>query len=178
LKKKLTTIPGCFELVPRIFEDSRGKLVKTFHEETFKNLGLETNFPEEYYSTSGKNIIRGLHFQEPPYDHIKCVTCISGKIFDVVVDLRKNSPTYKKHLSIILDADLGNILYIPKGMAHGFYVLGDGAIFLNRTTTIYNGDSEGGIKWDSCGIKWPNLNPIVSDKDQQLITLENYKSPF
>lgn len=178
MKKIATTIPGCFELVPRVFEDSRGKLVKTFHEDTFKNLDLETNFAEEYYSTSGKNVIRGLHFQEPPFDHVKCVTCISGKIFDVVVDLRKDSSTYKKHVSIILDAELGNMLYVPKGMAHGFYVLGDGAIFLNRTTTIYNGDSEGGIKWNSCGIEWPNLNPIVSDKDKHLITLDNYKSPF
>ncbi|MCL4160343.1 UNVERIFIED_CONTAM: hypothetical protein GTU68_013595, partial [Idotea baltica] len=173
-----TIIPGCFELVPKVFEDSRGKLVKTFHKDTFKDLGLETDFAEEYYSTSGKNVLRGLHFQEPPFDHVKCVTCLSGKIFDVVVDLRKKSATYKKHFSIVLDAEIGNMLYIPRGMAHGFYVLGENAIFLNRTTTIYNGGSEGGVKWDSCEIDWPNMNPIVSEKDKNLIELNNYNSPF
>ncbi|MDY7394103.1 dTDP-4-dehydrorhamnose 3,5-epimerase [Aureibaculum sp. 2210JD6-5] len=178
MEKILTPIPGCFELVPKVFEDTRGRLIKTFHEDTFKSLELETDFAEEYYSTSGKNVLRGLHFQEPPYDHVKLVTCLSGKIFDVVVDLRKDSPTYKKKFSIILDSDIGNMLYVPRGMAHGFYVLGEGALFLNRTTTIYNGDSEGGIKWDSCGIEWPTKNPIVSNKDRQLITLDNYKSPF
>ena len=178
MEKVKTAISGCYELIPKIFEDSRGRLVKTFHEDTFKDLDLETNFTEEYYSTSGKNVLRGLHFQEPPHDHVKCVTCISGKIFDVVVDLRKDSSTYKKYFSIVLDAEIGNMLYVPKGMAHGFYVLSDNAIFLNSTTTIYNDNSEGGIKWDTCGIEWPNSNPIVSEKDQQLITLDNYNSPF
>ncbi len=178
MKKKETTIYGCFELEPAIFGDTRGKLVKIFHEDTFLDLGLETNFTEEYYSVSKKNVLRGLHFQLPPFDHVKCVTCLSGKIFDVVVDLRKNSPTYKQNFSLELDAEKGNMLYIPKGLAHGFYVLSDVAIFLNRTTTVYNADKEAGIKWNSCGIEWPNTNPIISDKDDQLISLKNYITPF
>jgi len=178
MKKIETTISGCFELQPIIFKDDRGRLVKTFHETSFKSLDLATNFTEEYYSISKKQVLRGLHFQLPPHDHIKCVTCLSGKIFDVVVDLRKESPTYKQHFSIELDAEKGNMLYIPKGLAHGFYVLSNETIFLNRTTTIYNPESDAGIKWDSCGINWPDSNPILSEKDKQMIVLNEFKSPF
>jgi len=178
VKKKETVIAGCFELEPPIFGDSRGKLIKIFHKDIFIDLGLETNFDEEYYSISSKNILRGLHFQLPPHDHVKCVTCLQGKIFDVVVDLRKNSKTYKQHFCIELDAKKGNMLYIPAGLAHGFYVMSETAIFLNRTTTVYNPDSEAGIKWDTCGIEWPNINPILSEKDKDLSTLENFESPF
>jgi len=173
-----TPIRGCFELQPRVFKDDRGKLVKTFHEDMFKSNGLETEFKEEYYSVSGKNILRGLHFQLPPHDHIKCVTCIDGKIFDVVVDLRKESSTYKRYFSLELDSEKGNMLYIPKGLAHGFYVMSEKAIFLNRTTTVYAPESDAGIHWNSCGIEWPNANPTISEKDDQMITLEKFQNPF
>ncbi len=178
MKKIETTIVGCFELQPRVFNDERGRLVKIFHKDSFLGLNLETNFTEEYYSVSKKNVLRGLHFQNPPHDHIKCVTCISGKIFDVVVDLRTDSPTYKQYFSIELDAEKGNMLYIPKGLAHGFYVLSETAIFLNRMTTVYEPSCDTGIKWDSCGIKWPVMNPILSEKDKEMITLDKFKSPF
>ncbi len=173
-----TTIEGCFELQPRIFSDDRGRLVKTFHENTFLDLGLDISFAEEYYSVSKKHVLRGLHFQLPPYDQVKCVTCLSGKIFDVVVDLRMKSPTYKQYFSIELDADKGNMLYIPKGMAHGFYVLSEDTIFLNRTTTVYEPSCDTGVKWNSCGIEWPDLDPILSEKDQQMIPLIDFESPF
>ena len=178
MKKNETTIVGCFELQPKVFKDERGRLVKTFHKPSFLGLNLETDFTEEYYSVSKKDVLRGLHFQLPPHDHIKCVTCISGKIFDVVVDLRKDSPTYKQYFNIELDAEKGNMLYIPKGLAHGFYVLSETAIFLNRTTTVYEPSCDIGIKWNSCGIKWPIENPILSKKDQQMIALGEFKSPF
>ena len=173
-----TSIEGCFELQPRIFKDERGRLIKTFHENTFLDLELETDFKEEYYSISKKGVLRGLHFQTPPHDHVKCVTCLSGKIFDVVVDLRKNSPTYKQHFSIELDAEKGNMLYIPKGLAHGFYALSETVIFLNRTSTVFAPINDSGIRWDSCEIDWPNKDPILSDKDKQMIALEDFKSPF
>jgi len=178
MKKIETAIVGCFELQPRVFNDERGRLVKIFHKDSFLGLNLETDFTEEYYSVSKKNVLRGLHFQNPPHDHIKCVTCTSGKIFDVVVDLRKDSPTYKQYFTIELDAEKGNMLYIPKGLAHGFYVLSKTAIFLNRMTTVYEPSCDAGIKWNSCGIKWPVENPILSKKDQQMITLDKFKSPF
>ena len=178
MKKNETTIPGCFVLEPLIYEDVRGRLVKIFHKDSYLDLGLETNFTEEYYSVSNKNILRGLHFQLPPHDHVKCVTCLLGKIFDVVVDLRTDSPTYKQYFSIELDAEKGNMLYIPKGFAHGFQVISKTAIFLNRTTTVYHPQSEFGIRWDTCGINWPNMNPILSEKDKQLGALNNFKSPF
>lgn len=173
-----TPIEGCYELQPRIFEDSRGKLVKTYHEDTYKSYGLATDFTEEYYSVSYKNVLRGLHFQLPPHDHVKCVTCIEGKIFDVVVDLRKNSATYKKYFALELDAEKGNMLYIPKGLAHGFYVMSDKAIFLNRTTVIFKPESDTGIHWDSCGIDWLDKNPIISEKDANMMQLDEFKSPF
>ena len=178
MEKNKTDLAGCFELQPRIFKDDRGSLVKTFHEDTFISLGLETNFTEEYYSVSKKSVLWGLHFQLPPNDHIKCVTCISGKIYDVVVDLRKDSPTYRQHYSVILDANIGNMLYIPTGFAHGFYVLSNEAIFLNRTTVVFKPESDTGIKWDSCGIEWPNMNPILSEKDESMISLDKFNSPF
>lgn len=173
-----TTIEGCYELQPRVFKDDRGKLVKIFHQEMFDKLGLETDFKEEYYSVSKKGVLRGLHFQLPPHDHVKCVTCLSGKIFDVVVDLRKDSPSYKKYFSIVLDAEIGNMLYIPKGLAHGFYVLSENAIFLNRTTTVYEPSCDTGIKWDSCGILWPDMQPVLSEKDEQMHHLNDFNSPF
>jgi len=173
-----TSIEGCFELQPRIFADDRGRLVKTFHQDIFESNGLKTDFKEEYYSVSKKHVLRGLHFQTPPYDHVKCVTCLSGKIFDVVVDLRKNSPTFKQYFSIELDAEKGNMLYIAKGMAHGFFVLSDSAIFLNRTTTVYAPNNDAGIRWDSCEIDWPSMQPILSEKDKEMICLTNFESPF
>ena len=178
MKKIQTTIPGCFELQPNVFKDDRGRLVKTFHKDSFLALDLATDFTEEYYSISKKGVLRGLHFQVPPHDHVKCVTCLSGKIFDVVVDLRKQSPTYKHHFSIELNAEKGNMLYIPAGLAHGFYALTENTIFLNRTTTVYEPSCDTGIKWDSCGIEWPVSNPILSEKDQQMIPLDAFKSPF
>ena len=178
MNKIESTIFGCFEIQPRVFEDERGRLVKTFHEDTFIGLGLDTDFKEEYYSVSKKGVLRGLHFQLPPNDHVKCVTCISGRIFDVVVDLRKESPTYKKHFSIELDSEKGNMLYIPKGLAHGFYVMSEKAIFLNRTTIVYKPESDTGIRWNSCGVKWPNPDPVLSDKDNQMIEFDNFNSPF
>ena len=173
-----TPLKGCYEILPKIFEDSRGRLVKIFHNELFLEHNFEAEFAEEYYSTSKLNVIRGLHFQLPPHDHIKCVTCIRGRLFDVVIDLRKESKTYKQHFSIELDAEKGNMLYIPKGFAHGFCALTQDVIFLNKTSTVYNPESDSGIHWNSCNINWPVENPILSEKDRLMIDLNKFKSPF
>ena len=178
IKKHQTDIPGCFVLEINSFKDNRGEFTKLFHSDAFRELGLEDNFKEEYFSISSKGVLRGLHFQEPPHDHIKCISCISGSIFDVVVDLRTDSPTYKNHLTFELDSRNPQIVYIPSGLAHGFYVYEDNTIFLNKTNTVFNSECDTGIKWDSCGISWPNPTPILSEKDKNLVDLKNYKSPF
>jgi dTDP-4-dehydrorhamnose 3,5-epimerase len=173
-----TPIAGCFELQPRVLADDRGRLVKIFHQDTFADLGLHTHFAEEYYSVSSQRVLRGLHFQTPPHDHIKVVGCVEGKILDVVIDLRKESPTYHQHFMIELSAEKGNLLYVPQGLAHGFYVLSEKAIFINRASTIYAAEHDSGIRWDSAGIDWPDKEPIVSDKDRNMPALADYVSPF
>jgi len=173
-----TEIPGLFIIKPRVFTDNRGLFVKVFHNKLFDDLGLRSDFVEEYYSTSAKGVVRGLHFQTPPTQHVKCIVCLKGEIFDAVVDLRKDSPTFGKFFTINLKAEEPTILYIPEGLAHGFMALEDDTIFLNKTTTVYDADCDTGIHWDSCGIQWPELPVVLSEKDENMIRFENYNSPF
>lgn len=171
-------IPGCYEILNTIYNDSRGTFVKTFHSPTFKKFGLNTIFEEEYYSISFKHVIRGLHFQLPPHDHVKLVYCILGFVKDFVVDLRLGSPTYGKHLSIDLSSEKGNMIYIPQGMAHGFCSLSKTSILVYKTSTIHHPNKDTGIKWDSAGISWPNENMIISERDKSFLKLKDFKSPF
>lgn len=173
-----TPIPGCFELHPKIFQDERGNFVKTFHEGMFRERGLETRFAEEYYSWSRRGVLRGLHFQLPPQDHIKLVYCASGAVLDVVVDLRKGSPSFGRHAQFELSAEKANMLYVPAGLAHGFYVTADHAIMLYKVTTVYSPAHDSGIRWDSAGILWPQANPIVSKRDSSFPALIDVASPF
>lgn len=175
---KQTTIDGCFEIEPRIFKDSRGAFIKIYHQEEFNNLGLCTAYEEEYVSVSSKGVLRGLHFQTPPDAHIKLVSCLSGRLLDVVVDLRKNSKTYGEYYSLELSSEKGNLLYVPKGLAHGFYSYTDNTVFISMNSKKFAPDSDSGIHWDSFGFNWPEKNPIVSEKDMQMPMLEKYKSPF
>lgn len=117
-----TTIPGCYEIIPRILRDERGVFVKVFHEGVFEEHGLTTDWREEYYSISHRGVLRGLHFQLPPHDHDKLVYCTAGAVLDAVVDLRKGSQTYGSHVLQELSAEMGNMLYIPRSLAHDFYV--------------------------------------------------------
>lgn len=160
-----TTLHGCFELTPSVHKDERGIFVKTFHCEEFKEHGLETDFKEEYYSVSRKNVLRGLHFQRPPHDHVKLVYCVCGEVFDAVLDLRKNSPTYGKYAAFEISAAKGNMLYVPKGLAHGFYALSDGAVMMYKVSTVYSPMHDSGILWNSVGIPWPTDRPIISRRD-------------
>ncbi len=171
-------IPGCYEVLCRRTEDKRGCFVKTFHEPAFQDGNLHTKFTEEYYSISRKYVIRGLHFQEPPYDHVKLVYCTSGTVMDVVVDLRKGSPTYGEHAVFELSRERCNMVYIPKGMAHGFCVLSDEATMLYKVSTVYAPDYDSGILWDSIGVEWPVDTPIVSDRDLGLQRFDEFSSPF
>jgi dTDP-4-dehydrorhamnose 3,5-epimerase len=173
-----TKLKGCFEIQPAIHKDLRGEFVKTFHLPTFSKAGVSEGFPEEYYSVSKKHVIRGLHFQLPPDDHKKLVNVISGTVMDVVVDLRVGSPTYQQHMITELSDFKRNALLIPSGMAHGFCVLSDSATMIYRTSTVHSPKNDSGILWNSIGIDWPTLMPIVSERDLLLPKMNKFISPF
>jgi dTDP-4-dehydrorhamnose 3,5-epimerase len=173
-----TKISGCYELIPKVFSDVRGTFVKIFHENIFQDYGLDTNFTEGYYSTSHKNVLRGLHFQTPPRDHTKVVYCVLGEVMDVVVDLRVGSPTYGKFETFNLSAEKPNLVYVPRGLAHGFYVTSDLAIMTNKVSTVYSPENDAGLLWDSVGIPWMSDNPIMSKRDRELIKFADFDSPF
>ncbi len=173
-----TAIPGCFKIVPQVRRDDRGSFVKTFREDIFQEHGLTTRFAEEYYTSSHQGVLRGLHFQVPPKDHVKVVTCLSGKVMDAVVDLRTGSPAYGRHLVFELSADNGNILYLPPGLAHGFYVPNGEALLSYKVTSLYSPEHDSGILWDSADILWPDKSPHVSARDRSFARLDDFKSPF
>ena len=178
LEKRETAIPGCFELVPRKTEDERGCFVKTFHRNDFESLGLETEWREEYYSVSRKGVLRGLHFQLPPHDHVKLVYCTSGEVLDAVVDLRVGSPMYGRHVLFQLNAPQANMIYIPRGCAHGFYTVSDTATMMYKVSTVYAPEADGGVLWNSLGIPWPDRNPVISKRDTEFAPFAEFKSLF
>ncbi len=177
-EKKKTGLLGCYEIQPLVRRDQRGCFVKIFHASTFRALGLATDFCESYYSVSQKNVIRGLHFQMPPHDHAKLVTCLEGRILDVAVYLRCGSPSYGAYHLFSLEAEKGNMVYLPSGMAHGFCTLTDRAMMLYQVTSEYDAASDSGIRWDSVGIPWPVGQPILSERDQDFVTFDMFQSPF
>ncbi len=171
-------ISGCFELQPKIFKDKRGLFVKVFHDTLFNELGLCVNFKEEFYSISKKNVLRGMHFQLPPNDHEKLVYCTSGSVIDVVLDLRCSSPTYGEFMQFTLSSEKRNSIYIPKGLAHGYYVTSNDATIVYKASSIHSIESDSGVKWNSFGMAWPSTKIIISDRDQSFETLDSFKSPF
>ncbi|MFA6310324.1 MAG: dTDP-4-dehydrorhamnose 3,5-epimerase [Sterolibacterium sp.] len=173
-----TGIPGCLEIQPMVREDPRGRFVKIFHGPEFQKLGLETEFREEYYTTSRQNVIRGMHFQVPPFDHVKLVYCPEGSVFDVAVDIRKNSPHFGRFISIELSREKGNAIYIPKGFAHGFFVTSASATLVYKVSTVHSPDHDQGILWNSIDIPWPTERPSISDRDCSLPRLVDFDSPF
>jgi len=173
-----TKLPGCFEVQPRIFDDDRGRFVKVFNKDEFVRLGLEVSFKEGYYSHSKFGVIRGMHFQLQPSDHAKLVYCVQGEVQDVILDLRKGSPTYGEADSIKLSADQGNYLYIPKGLAHGFCTTSKVATLVYNVSTVYNPQRDSGILWNSFGYNWPNLEPVISARDSNFLPLSAFNSPF
>lgn len=173
-----TFMPGCYELRPRVLQDQRGKFIKTFHEGWLKEQGLATHFAEEYYSVSGKGVLRGLHFQTPPYEHVKLVYCVVGRVLDALVDLRVGSPTFGRHLLLELDAERANCLYVAAGVAHGFYTVSEQALMVYKVTTVYAPECDTGIRWDSVGIDWTDQQPILSERDSQLVPFDAFSSPF
>jgi dTDP-4-dehydrorhamnose 3,5-epimerase len=171
-------IPGVYEIVPRIFSDNRGSFVKTYHDHEYKKLGLESDFKEEFYSISQKNVIRGFHFQKPPMDHVKLVYCLQGEVLDVLVDLRQGSPVFGKVISINLNYLKANILYIPKGIGHAFLSLEDSSVMVYKTTTVHSIEHDSGVRWDSVDFEWPTATPVISEKDINLISFSDFSTPF
>ncbi len=166
---KRLEIPGVILITPKVFSDERGFFMESYKESEFKANGINFEFKQDNHSKSSKNVLRGLHYQLEPYAQGKLVRVITGKIFDVAVDIRKGSPTFGKWVSAELSEDNKKMLWIPPGFAHGFLSLEDNTNVLYKSTNEYNKESERGISWNDpeIGIKWPINNPLLSDKDKK-----------
>lgn len=160
-----TKLNGVYILEYNSFNDDRGEFVKTIHHDTFVRNNLNCQFQESFYSVSRKDVIRGMHFQNVPNEHDKLVYVVMGKIIDVVIDLRNSSRTFGKYFTVELSQENRLGLFIEKGFGHGFLSLQENTIVEYHTTSSQNSESEGGIKWDSFGFKWPVTNPILSARD-------------
>ncbi len=175
-----TTIEGVVIIEPLVFEDERGHFFEYYQKELFKKNGIENNFVQDNQSLSQKGVLRGLHFQGPPHAQAKLIRVIKGSVLDVAVDIRKNSPTYGKHLVIELSETNKKILYIPEGFAHGFLTLADNTIFSYKCSNYYNKASEGALLWNDkdLAINWGITTPILSGKDKEAPTLKSFSTPF
>lgn len=177
---KTTPIEGLLIIEPQIFNDPRGYFYESYNKEKMYAAGIDIEFVQDNQSLSQKGIVRGLHFQAAPYAQAKLVRVIQGAVMDVAVDIRKNSPTYGQHFAIELSAENKTMFFIPPGFAHGFETLADNTLFLYKCSNLYNKESEGGLLWndEKLNIKWQTKNPLVSDKDKVLPSLNNFISPF
>lgn len=166
-------IKGLIEITPKVFEDERGSFLETYNEKIFRDNGIRAKFVQDNQSYSIKGVLRGLHFQKPPFAQGKLVRVIKGKVLDIAVDLRKDSPTFGMYEAIMLYEDKCNMLYVPEGFAHGFVALEE-SIFAYKCTNLYHKQSEAGINWadPSLNIDWGIKNPIVSEKDRALKFLD------
>jgi len=164
-----TGIHDLWEIDPVIHRDARGYFLESFQLEKLQSVGINGPFVQDNQSFSIKGVLRGLHYQKSPHQQGKLVSVTIGKVLDIVVDIRKSSPTFGNHFRCILDAERHNILYIPEGMAHGFLAM-ENSLFVYKCTDLYNKESEGGIVWNDPDLKidWGVTNPIVSEKDAEL----------
>jgi dTDP-4-dehydrorhamnose 3,5-epimerase/CDP-3, 6-dideoxy-D-glycero-D-glycero-4-hexulose-5-epimerase len=170
-------LPGVKFVELTRFEDARGTFVKTYSRSRFVELDIDTDFQEEFFSTSNACVIRGMHFQMPPYDHVKLVQCTFGRVLDVLLDLRKG-PQYGQVASIELDARKPALLLIPKGIAHGFCSLEHGSLMMYKTSTEHKPSHDRGIRWDSFGFQWPVREPVVSVRDRDHLAFSDFQSTF
>ena len=181
MKIERTHIEGLLVITPTIFKDDRGYFFESFNKKIFQNHSSSLiDFVQDNQSKSEKNVLRGLHFQNPPYDQGKLVRVIEGSVLDIAVDIRTKSPTYGQHFKIILDTQKHQMLWIPGGFAHGFVSLEDNTIFSYKCTNYYNKDSEGCILYNDSkiGIDWEVQNPILSKKDEIGENFSTFVSQF
>lgn len=173
-------IEGLILIKPDVYYDDRGYFFESYHKNKFIEGGLHFDFIQNNESLSNKNVLRGLHFQNPPDEQGKLVRVMHGAVLDVVVDIRKNSKTYGKHYKVELNDRNHYLFWIPPGFAHGFLSLEDKTVFCYQCTSFYNKQSEDGILWDDkdLNINWGITNPIVSEKDLQFTEFRKLKTSF
>lgn len=177
-----TEIEGVVVIEPRIFEDPRGYFFESFSQADFDSCVREVRFVQDNESRSSYGVMRGLHFQRPPFTQAKLVRCVRGAVLDVAVDLRKGSPTYGRHVAVELTEENHLQLFIPKGFAHGFAVLSETAVFQYKCDEFYHPEADGGISIldSSLGIEWriPVEHAVLSEKDTRHPLLKDFDSPF
>lgn len=173
-------IEGVKLVKPQIFGDARGWFYETYNEERYRAAGIDEVFVQDNQSFSQKNVVRGLHFQKPPFTQAKLVSVIQGSVLDVAVDLRAGSPTYGQYVSALLTGENHHQLFVPKGFAHGFSVLEDNTIFAYKCSNLYNKASEGSIVYNDpdINVEWGVEHPILSEKDSIGPTLREFVTPF
>ena len=177
-----TSIPGVVIIEPRLFKDDRGYFFESFSERDFNTQVREVKFVQDNESMSSYGVMRGLHFQRPPYTQSKLVRCVKGAVLDVAVDIRKGSPTYGQYVAVELTEENHRQFFVPRGFAHGFAVLSETAIFQYKCDNFYHPEADGGISIldDSLGIDWriPTDHAILSEKDTKHPFLKDFDSPF
>jgi dTDP-4-dehydrorhamnose 3,5-epimerase len=177
---KQAPIPGLLIIQPDVFYDPRGYFFESYNKEKFNKIGIDAEFLQDNRSLSSKGIIRGLHFQNPPFAQGKLLSVIKGSVLDVAVDIRKGSKFYGKYFSVILSEENKTMFWVPQGFAHGFLSLQDNTIFSYKCTQVYNKESEGSICWNDpdININWDIIDPIISEKDQNAPFLKELNSMF
>lgn len=173
-----TEIPGCIRIVPPRFNDLRGDFVKVLHKGVFLEHNIRPDFSEQFYTVSRRAVVRGLHCQLPPHHAHRLLYVVSGAVLDAVVDLRRGSPKYGHAQTFELSAENREMLFLPTGIAHGFYTRSAQAIMVYNVGAVHAPESDRGVRWDSAGIDWPIGPKIVSDRDLGLPTLAEFDSPF
>jgi dTDP-4-dehydrorhamnose 3,5-epimerase len=178
-----TEIEGCFTFRNRLFKDQRGSFTKVYARELFMSVGIDLPVAEVFISNSQKGVIRGMHFQTPPYGLAKVVSCLAGRILDVILDLRKNSTTFGKSIGVELSPSNETTVYVPCGCAHGFYAYEDNSLVSYVVDKDFNQSADKGILWNSFGFKWPSdhdrsVPPILSVRDLEFPAFQDFKSPF
>jgi dTDP-4-dehydrorhamnose 3,5-epimerase len=176
-----TSIPDVLIFEPKVFGDERGFFFESFNHKLFEEaVGYPVTFVQDNHSKSSKGVLRGLHYQLPPHAQGKLVRCVAGEVFDVAVDIRKNSPTFGQWVGIHLSGENKRQLWIPEGFAHGFVTLSDTADFLYKTTDYYHRESEGTIAWNDfeINIQWPVEKVTLSQKDKNAQSFLQFKQAF
>lgn len=175
-----TKIKDLLIIHPKVFADARGYFFESYNENVFKQNGINVNFVQDNQSLSNSGVLRGLHFQAPPFDQGKLVRVINGAVLDIAVDIRKNSSTYGEHVAIELNEENKTMFYIPPGFAHGFLTLKDNTIFSYKCTNLYHKASEGTVLWNDTdlNIKWNIKDPLLSEKDLVGTPFKDFVSPF